>query len=1406
MPSLAALPFLPRSALTWADVLPSPCVVLLGEAGSGKTSELRAQAERLVGEGRTAFFLRVEALAKDDLTTAVEGDLDELEQWIHGSTEGWLFLDSVDEAKLHGESLQRALAKLQKELRSALSRCHVVVSCRHSDWHAEDETTLQRFADKLVKLPDVPSEKALRARRAPSTRSPRLGHNRPQSTASVRLLRLASLSRNQIRTYAEQGVGVTDADSFVASLGQSNLWGLAGRPLDVEWLALSWKRKGAFGSLRKMLEEGIREKLQERRDATLFRAPISLDQAREGVERIALALTMTGHEAVTLPSASAESPGRALDIRSILSRWTDDQISCLLRMPVFDPATYGRVRFHHRMVREYLAASCLLHLRQQGLLSHQLDHLLFATVEGRSFARPGFEAVVAWLAIDDLDVRRRAVALAPEHLIDLGDPSELPPDVRREVLRSYARRFAGRKRTLHTFDRAGLERFAREDLAPVIRELLSPDISDDLRGALLEMIRRKKLDVLADAALNVATENVIPPFLRREAIRSVAAAGTLEQKRTLANQLIPQFAAERNTAGGLLEELFPDVLTVDQVVAIVEIADARSSFVDPYHRILARIGAACPPELQADLLLKLVALFERLCAEKGAGVGKHLEWAPLVVGLLDSILRSGGLVPQLATCLRILKEAGRGGAYESVELDQLLTESLSLRRAAFWDAVEQWRSAHGQRPRYAHQAWPYDVFNPTLVDADWLERDTIADTDPWKLNLAFDGLQLVLDERRSEGNNRDRIARVASERPEFGEHLRRRMNPPLPKNEELEGAYKIAWMYRRRLWQEQRNKKKELTALRRELPRIRSGDAVKALFRLYKVGRRQDETEWLPEAVAETYGSDLAEAAAEGFRAIWNKQTMPPGRHEVEAGSIPYVCVLGAFGLELEIRQGLNVAQLDEVRLRKAITYAQWSRGDFPVLLDGCVERSPMLVRELFDPSLRLDYDSDDGGRLLRRLANASEPVRAACAPLLIDLLQISDPPHDRTLALILLAMHGLSAHSARLNALCRPRCEASIECPERFAMWWKTWLALDMRAAVGFLDDQVFEQKPCDITDRCVVACIGEDDRQWEIILALLRQNVKMLLQFLIVVLRHVRFNEDIEDVHADRYDAQEFRGRLLRAVVETGAVEAIRTLDRLATQPRDNDKSPDRLRLAADECAHRAATKQWLLHDVTRFLDHCVLAPRTSSDLFEITVNVVIDIQRFIEQGDSSVRAAYCRSDRDDLDEIQFQVFLRNELERRSSGRYSVTREDELADGTKPDLRIWVSGMGPVSVEVKIAERWTLNDLESTLPNQLVGQYMKDQAARHGVLVLVSAGKAKTWGVGAQRIERFRDLILHLQKRAEALQAQGADVEGLLVVGIDFHEPRPATIPPATSPGTKKLATSTSKGTGKSTKKPVT
>ncbi len=136
-----------------------------------------------------------------------------------------------------------------------------------------------------------------------------------------------------------------------------------------------------------------------------------------------------------------------------------------LGRPLFDEPIYGTVRFHHRSIREFLAAEWLLLHLQDGKSRRAIEGLLFREQYGVELVTPLARPVLAWLSLWDDGLRANAVRLAPEILIDEGDPSELPVEIRKSILRAFCREYEDRTRGHHRFDNAAIQRFAHEDLA-----------------------------------------------------------------------------------------------------------------------------------------------------------------------------------------------------------------------------------------------------------------------------------------------------------------------------------------------------------------------------------------------------------------------------------------------------------------------------------------------------------------------------------------------------------------------------------------------------------------------------------------------------------------------------------------------------------------------------------------------------------------------------------------------------------------------------------------------------------------------------------------------------------------------------------------------------------------------------
>ena len=87
---------------SWQELLKSERLVILAEAGSGKTKEMLFQVENLLRQGHIAFFIPIEELDKQgvrEYLTSEPGHAERFDNWLENSADqpAWFFLDSVDE-------------------------------------------------------------------------------------------------------------------------------------------------------------------------------------------------------------------------------------------------------------------------------------------------------------------------------------------------------------------------------------------------------------------------------------------------------------------------------------------------------------------------------------------------------------------------------------------------------------------------------------------------------------------------------------------------------------------------------------------------------------------------------------------------------------------------------------------------------------------------------------------------------------------------------------------------------------------------------------------------------------------------------------------------------------------------------------------------------------------------------------------------------------------------------------------------------------------------------------------------------------------------------------------------------------------------------------------------------------
>ncbi|MEZ5414406.1 MAG: hypothetical protein R3F03_08835 [Opitutaceae bacterium] len=436
----------------WPDILKSRLVVVLGEPGSGKTAELRQQAARLRATGEAALFIRLDEIATQGWDAALSpDDRITLTHWHTGQGNVTIFLDSVDESKIRqAEDFYRALRRTVAALGSAgLRRARFVLSSRISEWHPETDGA------EVIRLLTVPSA------------APQGDNNAAEPAAALELVQLQPLDRERIGRFAAAR-GINPVEDFLTALERAHAWEFARRPLDVTDLAAYWIQHNRLGSLTDLLEFSITRNLRET-PAREKLDPLTLAQARAGAEDLAAAAVVCRTLTFRIPDGNLMSGG--LDARACLPpSWTPAQISALLSRPIFDGASYGHIRFHHRRLLEFLAATWLRRHLAEGAGLDELEQLCFAKNGDQRILRAAFASVAAWLCAGDGSWHERfrtwVLDSAPSIHLRFGDPAALEPGYRRRLLAALSVR--GRERGwlgLET-SRSALGRLVSPELVP----------------------------------------------------------------------------------------------------------------------------------------------------------------------------------------------------------------------------------------------------------------------------------------------------------------------------------------------------------------------------------------------------------------------------------------------------------------------------------------------------------------------------------------------------------------------------------------------------------------------------------------------------------------------------------------------------------------------------------------------------------------------------------------------------------------------------------------------------------------------------------------------------------------------------------------------------------------------------
>lgn len=1398
--------------LEWSDIIQEYRVVILSEAGSGKTEEIRNITQKLHDQGSPAFFIRLEHVPNDFEDAFEIGGYEKFQEWLASGEEGWLFLDSVDEARLRNPGdFELAIRKLGRQISIAKDRAHIVITGRITAWRPKTDLELCAQHLQLVVRTTAMSTQEQTEVATPAG-SLRTKERDASQEPPFKIVTLDDLSQDQIELFA-RAKGVTDTAAFLRAVERAEAWSFTSRPQDLEELTEFWIDQGRIGGRLELMRNSINHRLSERDQDRADAQPLSAQDARQGAKLLAAAATLAQLPTICVPDGADNSKG--IPVRELLPDWDDKKQAIFLSRPIFDEAIYGTVRFHHRSVREYLAAEWLADLLSRETSRRKIETLLFQNQYGLDVVVPKLRPVLPWLAILDQKVREWLRKIAPEVIFEGGDPSQLPLEMRRTILYEVCEQMAHGTSNWSVSDYASVQRFSSPDLADDIKSLIGKySENDELVGFLLRMIWLGEVVAALPEAKAIAFSGSTSIYTRIAAIRAVKATGSDNDVEELRQAFLGEAAElDRDWLAELVQDAKPSSDSITWLLSGLEKSQEKRRF------SVDRLTDAVEKFVQAtdiDSLHKLVGGFHDLLERSPVIERRHCEISQRFSWLLkpacqavERLIRERHPTALQPASLRILHKLVTSYDYdadgvrrEEFDFSTLVPEWTALNRTLFWHEVEQVRAQRDKkRGERVDDFWRVSMFGAFWrfgsedfeYATDQIASQTLIDNKLVALSVAF---RIYVESGRPRAWREQLKKRVAGDK-RLSDRLARYLKPP------AQGADARRWKQQEATWKRRAQARERKEAkyhedwkkwLANNVAKLRDhGFAHPHLISngqhyLHEQMRKKNEqsTRWTDgdwKSLIDHYGEAIARAFRDGVVAYWRHYKPKLQSEGAPTNSTPFPAIFGLTGIAIEARETADWASsLTPKEIDLACRYASHELNGFPTWFPTLFEKHFQPVGDFLLNEIKYELSTakrdTEPHYILSDVSWSGEWAWNQIAPSLVDLLSETEPVSLSSLRKILTIVQGSSVPDEQIRELASKKCR-SLRRHDHLALWYAIWTGVDPGAAIPALATRIAKMaKPKDRTGfamNYVTQLSGRRRDSGARVRDAFRTPQHLKLLYLLMH-KYIPRKDDINRAGTGVYspslrdNAQEARDSLFSILNEIPGKEAFIALGEIANEhPEESSRS--RFAFHAKRKAEQDSDiDPWSPKQVHEFHEKLERTPSNHRELAELAVMRLLDLKDDLENGDSSIARI--------LKNVNLETDMRNylgrELRDKAFGRYSIPQEEELADARKPDLRFHGAGFdSPVPVEIKLADNWTGPDLSERLQNQLCGDYLRDNRSARGIFVLVYRGEKTAWDVpGSTNRVDFAGLVSALHAHWERISSSFPSIDDVVIIGIDLTE----------------------------------
>lgn len=1392
---------------TWNELLQSKRVLLISEAGAGKTYECRTQVKRLRDKGEYAFFVELASLSSNDLRSSLDYDEEkDLDAWLSSQSDvATFFLDSIDELKLSRGSFELALKRLQKGIGNQLHRVRIVITTRPIPF---DEQLVRRILP-VPAAPEAESKEEIFAKTAMNDhRTSQIENKKNKEVSDWRTSALMPLSDEQIVEFVT-GQGIDNPTDLMDDLRKRNAQEFARRPQDLIELCADWREYKRIRTHHDQVGSNVRIKLQARDDRP-EPAELSVDKAADGASRLALAMLVTRRWTIRHNAASDDiEQEAALNPTVILSDWNPDERKALLERALFGFASYGRVRFHHRSVLEYLAAERLKALlRAHKITFRALKRLLFAQTKGKTIVRPSMRPVAGWLALSENTIFEMLRDNEPAVLLDEGDPESLTPTQRIQALRAYVERYGvGGWRGL-TVPHIQVHRFASPELAEEITRCWKLGVENpEVRETLLSIIEAGRLAKSADMVREVICNIDATLFERMTALDALIALDD-----PLLQSIASEIAQEREVwpdrlVRRAIVRLFPDNLSIKQFCQTLSWLKEKKHSVAGLSWQLFRLIADA--KLDKPSLLELRDGLVGLVSD---GLRWDEAWKPFTC---DRPHLSGALA---ATCLRglaletssewlsasVLALRLRDREYGSDEVHKELRTRLKDLTAdenerLFWaesSLLQVLQGTDDPKKRFVEIIRYGGIVElRTERDLTWI-KEALGDTTRTYNNRA---LMLEIALRLSHGQEqwRDQLSGLkilVGDQPTLLAVIDEWLQPPKSNKEYIRREKKEAKRKEQEARKEAKNRASWIRFWReiaehpeRVFSPKRSWNTAWDLWRVMDHDKEDSQTSgWNRRFIEEHFGKQTADGLRLRLMDIWRKDnpTLPSERPANERNTYLAAWRLGLAAIYAEAEDSQWAIKLKETEAELAARYAPIELNGLPLWVEHLVVAYPKVVDKILGEELSWELAQGDQvySTLLQNIGHSSEAVAKVFLPRLRRWLDSQENTSDDETALKniasrmrqvidVLMKYGDEEMLAHVSTLAQQHLNDNL--PREFVfVWLPILIKLNPDLGISTFEERLQSVEPAKRSEAVTWFSVLFGDRHEPISLSGAAFTPQLLLRLLRLAYFHVRHNDDVEHEGVYRPDTRDHAERAREYILNT------------LLGLKGEDGWTAKLEMAADPLfAHfkdrilAIAEENWAQEIDSEVLDEMQAValdrageapPSTNSAMFAILKDRLSDLDDLL-LSDISPREAWAGI----TEERVMRREIARELKHVANNLYTVDQEAVTADEKETDIRLRSTESNHEAIiELKLADGRSGRDLRDTIYDQLVKKYMAAEASRSGCL-LITLAKDRQWD-HPDNGQRIGLIELEALLRAEAKRVEEA-MGGSVALVVHILDLRP-------------------------------